>query len=363
RQAHVVHEELELVVGADQVHLDPAGLEPGGVGGYHEQGRGQAPGPFVLDASDDEHRVGHVDPGDEGLAAVEDPSVTVAAGGGGEAVGVGTGVGLGDGKGHDGGGVRQARQPALPLLRGAEAGEHGTADGRGDHHHQGGAPGGAEFLQDRCQVSDAAAPAVVLLGDVDPQVAEFSGLAPQFGEVGTFFGLGSVVVGPVVGGEGGHGRAQFDAFGRFGEGHGVAHWSCPSWSSTASSAPAGTRCPASTGISRTAPAVGAVMRCSIFIASMRSSVWPLVTFAPTDTSTAMTVPGMGAGRAPGSTTVSGEGRGSTGPRVTGPRGDSTYTSGSSGYVCTVKVRRTPSTSSTTSSGVAGRTRVPSPSGR
>ncbi len=181
RQPDVVDEHLELLLGADDLHRDRARLEARGVGRHDEQARLELAGPRVLGARDHQHVLGLVDTGDVDLAAVEHPAVAVAAGRGGDVVGVGAGVGLGDRERHRRGAVADARQPALLLLLGAVAADHGAADRRADDHHQQRAALGGQLLADRRDVTDAATTPAVLLGDVDAEVAVLADLQPQVG--------------------------------------------------------------------------------------------------------------------------------------------------------------------------------------
>ena len=134
------------------------------------------PGP-VGGAADDEHRLRLVDAGDVDLLAGQDPVAAVAAGGGGDPVRVGAGVGFGDGERHRDRSVGDAGQPALLLLVGAELADDRAVDGGRHHHHQQRAAGRGHLLHHQRQLVHAGAAAAVLLGQVDPDEAEFACLA------------------------------------------------------------------------------------------------------------------------------------------------------------------------------------------
>ena len=303
-QPDVVDEDLELVLRRDDLHRDRGGLEALGVGRHDEQARLELAGPGVLGARDDEHVVGLVDAGDPDLAAVEHPAVAVAARGGGDVVGVGAGVGLGDREGHRAGAVAQAGQPLLLLRLGAVAGDDRAADRRADDHQQQRAALRGELLADRGDVADAAAPAAVLLGDVDAEVAVLADLEPEVGGLAAGAGLLGEVLAAVLAGQLGDLRAQLLAllglgerasrccsfFGCFHDGQDLSGATCaPGW----------------TLISVTVPAVGAVTVCCIFMASRTRTTSPAATSWPASTATCTTVPGIGASRLPLATASAG----------------------------------------------------------
>ena len=132
--AHVVEEELELLLRARPV---PSSIcrnsKPGVLALDDEQARLELAGAGVLGAADDQGGVGDVDAGDEDLAAGQQPAAgrRVAARGGGDAVRVGAGVRLGDAERHPQRAVGEARQPALLLRLGAEAGDAPCRRSRG----------------------------------------------------------------------------------------------------------------------------------------------------------------------------------------------------------------------------------------
>ena len=167
------------------------------VGTTNRQGL-SLPGLGVLGPRHDEHVVGLVDAGDVDLAAVEQPLVAVAAGGRGDVVGVGAGVGLGDRERHRAGAVGDARAASAASARRCRTGDHRPADRRADDHHQQRAALCGELLAHRRDVADAAAPAAVLLGDVDAEVAVLAHLQPQVGRLAAAAGLLGEVLAPVL---------------------------------------------------------------------------------------------------------------------------------------------------------------------
>src|SRR5690554_5293617 len=82
----------------------------------------------------------------------------------------------------------------------------------------------------------------------------------------------------------------------FGKGHQPAPSSLISMA--ISSAPSETWSPSAKKISVTTPSAGALMACSIFMASMITRLWPAVTLSPTLACTATMAPFMGAARLP-----------------------------------------------------------------
>lgn len=300
-QPHVVEDQLELLLRCLEFHVDLRAPKSGGVARDDEEAGLEPAGPGVLGAPDDEGGVGDVDAGDEHLPPGEQPLVAVAAGGGGDAVGVGAGVGFGDAEGHGEGAVGEAGEPLLFLGVGAEAGDDGAADRRGDDHHEEGRSCRSQLFQDYGEFGHAAASAAVLLGEVDPQVAELGGFGPQFAGVGAVAYDGGHVVAPVPLSECGDGGAQvLLLFGFEGGAHGVGS-SCASCT-TASRAPTSTWRPGAAWSAVRVPVAGARMRCSIFIASSQMRGCPARTAAPgaRPSASRTTVPGMGASRDPGS---------------------------------------------------------------
>ncbi len=73
----------------------------------------------------------------------------------------------------------------------------------------------------------------------------------------------------------------------------------------------------------TTPSDGAVMVCSIFIASSQINGWPAVTVSPSAAPSRITAPGIGANSDPFSTTEPGSGKRGTAVNATAPRGEST----------------------------------------
>src|SRR6478752_447479 len=277
-----------------------------------------------LGAAHHEHRLRLVDTGDEHLLARQDPIAAVAPRGGGDAVGVGSGVGFGDGECHGGRAVGDAGQPALLLLLGAELADDRAVDCGGDDHHQQRRASGGHLLHYQRQLVHAGAAAAVLLGQVDPDEAEFACLVPQF--VGVLAGarLLEVVVLPVVGGHGGDRLAQRLLFLGLDE---AGHCESPcSVSTRASTAPTSTCWPGSTLSSASTPSAGAVTVCSIFIASSHTSGCPAVTVSPTAAPMRNTEPGMGARSEPSAMASSGSGKRGSATSCTGPRGESSKTS-------------------------------------
>ena len=203
--------------------------------------------------------------------------------------------------------VADAGQPALLLLLGAVAADDRAADRRAHDHEQQRAALRGELLADRGDVADAAAPAAVLLGDVDAEVAVLADLQPQVGGLAAGARLLGEVVAAVLGGELRHLLAQRLAL------LGLAErvlTASPSPSvelveTTARTAPAATWSPGFTSISVTVPAYGALTRCCIFIASSTSTGWPASTCWPASTATLTTVPGIGASRLPVATASAG----------------------------------------------------------
>src|SRR4051794_6515882 len=342
-------EQLELPLGADQLHRDGVRGEAGGIGGDDEQRGPQRALAAVGEPADDEHRVGLVDAADPHLPAAEHPLVAVPPRGGADLVRVRPGVGLGDGEGHRERTVGQARQPALLLLLGAEPADHGAADGRGDDHHQQRAARRTQLLQDQRQLDHPAAPAAVLLGNVDPEEAGLADPGPQFVGVAAGAGLPQEVLLPVPGAQVGHGRPQRPQLVALVEVE--RHAPAPSCSITASNAPASTWAPTATVRERTAPGAGATTGCCIFIASSTSSGCPARTVSPSATCRATTAPGIGAMSEPSCTAAAASGKRGTACRLTDQPSPSTSTQGPSAP--TIRRRRsTPSTSRTTSSGLA-----------
>ena len=121
---------------------------------------------------------------------------------------VGSGVGFGDGERHGDRAVGDAGEPALLLLVGAELADDRAVDRGGDDHQQQRAAARGHLLHDQGQLVHARAAAAVLLGQVDPDEAEFACLTPQFGGVLAGAGLLQVVLLAVVGGQRGDGLAQ-----------------------------------------------------------------------------------------------------------------------------------------------------------
>jgi hypothetical protein len=73
-------------------------------------------------------------------------------------------------------------------------GDDRAADGRGDHHEEGGAAGGGQFLADHRQFEQAHATAAVLLGDVDADETGLGDGRPQFAHAAFRLGFLDVVV-------------------------------------------------------------------------------------------------------------------------------------------------------------------------
>ena len=163
------------------------------------------------------------------------------------------------------GAVADAGQPPLLLLLGAVAGDDGAADRRADDHEQQRAALGGELLAHRGDVADPAAPAAVLLGDVDAEVAVLADLQPQVRGLAARARLLGEVVAAVLAGELRHLLAQRLAL--LGLAERVAHSDSSDVSTTARTSPAATCWPGFTSISVTVPACGALTRCCIFIAS------------------------------------------------------------------------------------------------
>src|SRR6185436_950339 len=131
------------------------------------------------------------------------------------------------------------------LLVGPVARDHRPADRRADDHHQQRAALRGELLADRGDVADAAAPAAVLLGDVDAEVAVLPHLQPQVGGLAAAAGLLGEVLAPVLRRQPRHLPAQLLAL------LGLAEAVHALSSTTASTSPAATCCPLRTSTSVT----------------------------------------------------------------------------------------------------------------
>ena len=270
RQPHLVEEELELVLGADDLHVDLRPRQTRRVRRHDEERRLEVAGLGLLGAADDQNRLGLVHAGDVDLLAGQDPVVAVTAGGGGDPMRVGPRVGFGDGECHGDRAVGEAGDPAPLLLVGAELADDGAIDGGGDDHQQQGAARRGHLLHDHRQLVHACPAAAVLLGQVDPDEAEFARLAPQFGRVLAGARLLQVVLRSVAGRHGRHGLAQLLLFVGLGEAH-HSPWLTSGASTSARTKPTSTCWPAATLSSASRPPVGATMVCSIFMASSQIS--------------------------------------------------------------------------------------------
>ncbi len=113
------------------------------------------------------------------------------------------------------------------LLLGAEPVDDRAADRRADHHHQQRAALRGELLADGRDVADAAAPAAVLLGDVDAEVAVPADLQPQLGGLAAAARLRGEVVAAVAAGQLGHLAAQRDPLVGLGERDLLGHAGSP----------------------------------------------------------------------------------------------------------------------------------------
>src|SRR5699024_8418654 len=129
-------------------------VEPGSVGGDHQQAHAGGARELVAAGADGGHdEVGAGGGGDVGLGAVDHVVVTVPAGGGGQMPHVGAAARLGDGQGADHLAGQRGRDPTLDLVgppgpgqvgngdaAGEQGGEHATGDARlveGLAHDQG----------------------------------------------------------------------------------------------------------------------------------------------------------------------------------------------------------------------------------
>src|SRR6478752_4095348 len=138
--------------------------------------------------------------------------------------------------------------------------------------------------------------------------------------------LFQVVVLAVAGGHGRDGLAQCPAFlvlDETGVGHGSP--SAVRSSTRASTAPTSTCCPAVTLSSASTPSAGAVMVCSIFMASSQISGRPARTVSPSCAPTRITRPGMGATSDPFATAEPGSTNRGITVNPTPPAGESTNT--------------------------------------
>ena len=97
-----------------------------------------------------------------------------------------------------------------------------------DHHHQQRAALRGELLADGREVADAAAPAAVLLGDVDAEVAVPADLQPQLGGLAAAACLRGEVVAAVAAGQLGHLATQRDPLVGLGERGLLGHADSPS---------------------------------------------------------------------------------------------------------------------------------------
>src|ERR1700733_2354183 len=319
---HVIDEELALPLALDDVHLDRVVAESGGLARQQEHGRPQPPGSGVLNAGDNEHGIRVGDPGHERLAAGEDPVGAVLVRDRRNVVRIAPGVWLGDAEGDDGAAVSDARQPSRPLLRRSVPGEHGSHNGRGDHHHDERRTLGADLLEHDGELVDSGAAAAVLRGQVHPEEPGGPQGLPQLGHRLAAASVLDGVLDPELPCHPPDGFAQRLPFRGLGEAHDDTSWG---WSSarTASTAPTSTAAPAVTGTAATRPARSARTTCCIFMASITSSSWPALTWSPTATRTATTVPGSGARRDPESAAWPGSGNRPASVNVTAPASPST----------------------------------------
>ena len=205
------------------------------------------------------------------FCAAEHPLVAVPAGHGGDLVGVGAGVGLGD---------REAPWSIEPSARpGSQRCFCSSVPNRPMTVPQiagettiisSGQPAAPSSSQDDRELDHPAAPAAVLLGQVDAEEPGLARLGPQ--RVGAAAGPGLLQeVGlPVAGAEVGHRRAQRPQLVALVE----VQRHALSCSITASTVPASTWAPGTTSRERTTPAAGATTGCCIFIASSTSSGCP-----------------------------------------------------------------------------------------
>src|SRR5690606_21354428 len=249
-------------------------------------------------------------------------------------------------------------QPPLLLPLGAVAGDDRRADGRGDHHQQLRHACRAELLAHRGQVADPAATAAVLLGHGHAEIAELARLCPHLAGLPARPGLLEGVLVPVLAGQFECRGSQRLAFGALDETLPSVP-PCSSSGTTARVVPTSTCSPGATCSSVTPPSPGAEIWCSIFIASSHNSGWPALTRSPTATATRSTEPGIGASNDPCGAACSGSAKRGRRRRLTEPSGESTHTR-PSGYRATEKVRRTPSTISTTRCGSADTASTPRP---
>ena len=165
------------------------------------------------------------------------------------------------------GDARAASAASAPRCR---SGDDRAADRRADDHHQQRAALRGELLADRRDVADAAAPAAVLLGDVDAEVAVLADLQPQLGGLPAAAGLLGEVVAAVLRRQLGDLLAQLLALLGLGEALMLVSFLAPPRPGPRPPRPVA----GLTSISVTMPASGAVTVCCIFIASSTSTVWP-----------------------------------------------------------------------------------------
>ena len=228
--------------------------------------------------------------------------VAVRAGGRGDVVGVGAGVGLGDRERHRAGAVADAGQPALLLLLGPVAADDRAADRRADDHQQQRAALGGELLAHRRDVADAAAPAAVLLGDVDAEVAVLADLQPQLGGLLAGARLLGEPLAAVLRGQPRHRLAQLLALLGLGEPMVMRLL----LSTTARTSPAATCAPAFTSIWVTDAGGAARSRCAASSSPRgRGPAARPRPAGPASTATLTTVPGIGASRLPLATASAG----------------------------------------------------------
>ncbi len=157
----------------------PAAGEAGHAALGHQQADAAVPGVGV-GAGHDDHEVGELPVGDEGLLAVQPVAVPVADGGGPDALQVTARPGLGHGDGRDELTGAVAGQPPLFLLRRGQ-----PVQVRADHvvmqleHRAGGASPGQLLVQDHVIPVVRVAAAAVLLVDVDAEQPGPAGRAPH----------------------------------------------------------------------------------------------------------------------------------------------------------------------------------------
>ena len=154
-------------------------LEPGHAALHHQQADPPVPGVRVGPGHHDD-QIAQLPVGDEGLLAVEHVGVPIADRGGADALQVAARAGLAHRDGGDELARAVPRQPAVPLLRGAQPEEVLAVDVVVHGEPGAGGAGPGEFLvEDQVEAVVRIAPAAVLLVHVDAEQARPPGGQPH----------------------------------------------------------------------------------------------------------------------------------------------------------------------------------------